>query len=193
MAEKIKLAETVMLIDAAYMNFVIADLKKNFERMLGRSLQEIDLSHLMSYLALDASISEGKNEIQVLWVYDGQSSKLLHCHPSDLKEELDGVAFSNTLGEFSFAGVPSAEMVSREDLYFDLFDIVVDSADVKKVILVSFTEEYGDRLHLAMEKVTEKEIILFCMDEPQQESRHYWEMLAYPLMQSLGIKGDELS
>jgi len=41
--------------------------------------------------------------------------------------------------------------------------------------------------------VTEKEIILFCMDEPQQESRHYWEMLAYPLMQSLGIKGDELS
>lgn len=193
MAEKIKLAETVMLIDAAYMNFVITDLKKNFERMLGRSLHEIDLSHLMSYLALDASISEGKNEIQVLWVYDDQSSKLLHCHPSDLKEELNGVAFSNTLGEFSFASVPSAEMVSREDLYFDLFDIVVDSADVKKVILVSFTEEYGDRLHLAMEKVTEKEIILFCMDEPQQESRHYWEMLAYPLMQSLGIKGDELS
>ncbi|MBP1613738.1 MAG: hypothetical protein H6Q13_1186 [Bacteroidetes bacterium] len=193
MAEKIKLAETVMLIDAAYMNFVIADLKKNFERMLGRSLQEIDLSHLMSYLALDASISEGKNEIQVLWVYDDPSSKLLHCHPSDLKEELNGVAFSNTLGEFSFASVPSAEMVSREDLYFDLFDIVVDSADVKKVILISFTEEYGDRLHLAMEKVTEKEMILFCMDEPQQESRHYWEMLAYPLMQSLGIKGDELS
>nr|WP_320057776.1 DUF6621 family protein [uncultured Bacteroides sp.] len=193
MAEKIKLAETVMLIDTAYMNFVITDLKKNFERMLGRSLHEIDLSHLMSYLALDASISEGKNEIQVLWVYDDHSSKLLHCHPSDLKEELNGVAFSNTLGEFSFASVPSAEMVSREDLYFDLFDIVVDSADVKKVILVSFTEEYGDRLHLAMEKVTEKEIILFCMDEPQQESRHYWEMLAYPLMQSLGIKGDELS
>jgi hypothetical protein len=193
MAEKIKLAETVMLIDAAYMNFVIADLKKNFERMLGRSLHEIDLSHLMSYLALDASISEGKNEIQVLWVYDDPSSKLLHCHPSDLKEELNGVAFSNTLGEFSFASVPSAEMVSREDLYFDLFDIVVDSADVKKVILISFTEEYGDRLHLAMEKVTEKEMILFCMDEPQQESRHYWEMLAYPLMQSLGIKGDELS
>lgn len=193
MAEKIKLAETVMLIDAAYMNFVITDLKKNFERMLGRSLHEIDLSHLMSYLALDASISEGKNEIQVLWVYDDHSSKLLHCYPSDLKEELNGVAFSNTLGEFSFASVPSAEMVSREDLYFDLFDIVADSADVKKVILVSFTEEYGDRLHLAMEKVTEKEIILFCMDEPQQESRHYWEMLAYPLMQSLGIKGDELS
>ncbi|WP_071146984.1 DUF6621 family protein [Bacteroides ihuae] len=193
MEEKIKLAETVMLIDAAYMNFVIADLKKNFERMLGRSLQEIDLSHLITYLALDASMSEGENQIQVLWVYDDRSSKLLHCHPSDLKEELNGVAFSNPLGEFSFASVPSAEMVSREDLYFDLFDIVADSTDVKKMIIVSFNEEYGDRLHLAMNKVTEKEIILFCMDEPKKEPHYQWEVLAYPLMQSLGIKGDELS
>lgn len=36
---RIKLSETVMVIDAAYLNFVINDLKKYFEPLLGRSLQ----------------------------------------------------------------------------------------------------------------------------------------------------------
>lgn len=57
---------------------------------------------------------------------------------SDLKEELNGVAFTNQFGEFSFASVPCADMVSREDLYLDLLHIVLDSADVKKLILISF-------------------------------------------------------
>ena len=38
---RIKLSETVMVIDAAYLNFVINDLKKYFEPLLGRSLQTV--------------------------------------------------------------------------------------------------------------------------------------------------------
>ena len=41
---QIKLAETVVLIDAAFLNFVITDIKGYFEETLHRSLQEIDLS-----------------------------------------------------------------------------------------------------------------------------------------------------
>ena len=40
---QIKLAETVVLIDAAFLNFVITDIKGYFEETLHRSLQEIDL------------------------------------------------------------------------------------------------------------------------------------------------------
>ena len=124
MDKKIKLPEIVMLIDAAFLNYVISDLKSYFEKMLNRPLREIDLSLLTTYLVLDAGISEGDNKAQLLFVYDKDSSKLLFCKPADLKEELNGVAFSSQFGEFSFAGVPCEEMVTREELFLDLLGIV---------------------------------------------------------------------
>ena len=73
---QIKLSETVVLIDAAFLNFVITDMKGYFEDTLQRSLQEIDLSILTTYLTLDAGITEGKNEVQFLFVYDKESGRL---------------------------------------------------------------------------------------------------------------------
>ena len=178
MDKKIKLPEIVMLIDAAFLNYVVSDLKSYFEKILNRPLREIDLSLLTTYLALDAGISEGDNKAQLLFVYDKDSSKLLFCKPADLKEELNGVAFSSQFGEFSFAGVPCEEMVTRED--------------VKKLIVISFNEEYGDKVRTALNAVKEKEVIQFRMSEPDGVVEYHWEMLAFPLMQALGIKGDEL-
>ena len=192
MDEKIKLPETVMLIDAAFLNFVIVDLKKYFENQLNRPLQQIDLSSLTTYLALDAGIAEGDNKVQLLFVYDQNSSRLIDCKPADFKKELDGVAFSNQFGEFSFAGVPCEDMVSRGELFLDMLDIVIDSPDVKKLVVISFNEEYGDKVVKTLNAVKEKEIVQFCMSEPEGTVEYRWEILAFPLMQALGIRGDEL-
>lgn len=192
MSEKIKLSENVMLIDVAFLNFVVMDLKKYFEKALKRPLQEIDLTELVTYLALDAGFEEGQNQAQLLLVYDKDSSELQHCSPSDVRKELDGVAFKNQIAEFVFSGVPCEEMVSREDLFIDLLGIVSDSADVKKLIILSFNEEYGQKVSEALHKVKGKEIIQFRMNEPEESTEYRWEMLAYPVMQSLGIRGDEI-
>ena len=189
---QIKLSETVVLIDAAFLNFVITDMKGYFEKTLQRSLQEIDLSMLTTYLTLDAGITEGKNEVQFLFVYDKDSSHLVHCHPSDLEKELNGVAFQSPYGEYSFASVPSEGMVSREELFLDLLAIVSDSADVKRMIVVSFNEEYGKKVTDALHEVEGKEIIQFRMNEPQASVEYKWDMLAFPVMQALGIRADEL-
>ena len=189
---QIKLSETVVLIDAAFLNFVITDMKRYFEETLQRSLQEIDLSMLTTYLTLDAGIAEGKNEVQFLFVYDKESDNLAHCQPSDLEKELNGVAFQSPYGEYSFASVPSEGMVSREDLFLDLLSIVADSADVKKMILVSFNEEYGKKVTDALNEVQGKEIIQFRMNEPDTPVAYKWDMLAFPVMQALGIRADEL-
>lgn len=189
---QIKLSETVVLIDAAFLNFVITDMKGYFEKTLQRSLQEIDLSILTTYLTLDAGITEGKNEVQFLFVYDKQSSSLAFCQPSDLEKELNGVAFQSPYGEYSFASVPSEGMVSREDLFVDMLTIVADSADVKKMIIVSFNEEYGERVTDILSAVKGKEIIQFRMNEPDSPVNYKWEMLAFPIMQALGIRADEL-
>ncbi len=189
---QIKLSETVVLIDAAFLNFVITDMKKYFEATLQRTLQEIDLSMLTTYLTLDAGIAEGKNEVQFLFVYDKESGNLVHCQPSDLEKELNGVAFQSPYGEYSFASVPSEGMVSREDLFLDLLSIVADSVDVKKMILVSFNEEYGKKVTDALNKVQGKEIVQFRMNEPETPVAYQWDMLAFPVMQALGIRADEL-
>ena len=189
---QIKLAETVVLIDAAFLNFVITDIKGYFEETLHRSLQEIDLSMLTTYITLDAGITEGKNEVQFLFVYDKESRHLQHCQPSDLQEELNGVAFQSPYGEFSFAGVPSEGMVSREDLFMDLLSVVSDSADVKRMIVVSFNEEYGKKVTDVLQGLKGKEVVQFRMNEPEIPVNYKWDMLAFPVMHSLGIRAEEL-
>lgn len=189
---QIKLSETVVLIDAAFLNFVITDIKNYFEKTLQRSLQEIDLSLFTSYLTLDAGINEGKNEVQFLFVYDKESRHLQHCQPSDLQEELNGVAFQSPYGEFSFVGVPSEGMVSREDLFMDLLSVVSDSADVKRMIVVSFNEEYGKKVTDVLQGLKGKEVVQFRMNEPEIPVNYKWDMLAFPVMHSLGIRAEEL-
>lgn len=192
MNEKIKLSQNVMLIDAAFLNYVVADLKRHFEQALNRALQEIELSELITYLALDAEITEGKNEIQVWMVYDKDSLELVHCQPSDLKTALNGVAFAGNFGEFLFSSVPCEDMTTREELFLDLLTIVSDSVDVKKLMVVSFNEEYGDKVASVLKAIKEKSIIQFRMDDPSDAVPYRCEMLAYPVMQALGIRGDEL-
>lgn len=189
---KIKLSENVVLIDVAFLNFVVTDLKKYFETILGRSLRVIDLSELTMYLTLDSGLEGRENNVQFLFVYDQESTKLESCIPSDLKEELNGKAFDCKFGEYTFASVSSEGMVTREELFLDLLNIVADSKDVKRMIVVSFNEEYGDRVTEVLNKIEEKTVMQFRMDEPEYSVKFRWDMLAYPVMQALGIKGDEL-
>lgn len=189
---KIKLSETVVLIDAAFLNFVITDLKNYFEKKLARTLQDIDVSVLTTYMMLDAEMCDQKNDVQFLFIYDAKSSNLIHCHPSALKDELNGVAFQSPFGEYSFASVPSEGMVSREELFLDLLSIVADSADVKKMIVVSFNEEYGDKVSDILNDIEGKDVLQFRMNEPDSPVNYKWDMLAFSVMQALGVKAEEL-
>lgn len=193
MNEKIKLSETVMLIDAAFLDFVVTDMRNYFTAALKRELPPADIALLTTCLALDASVDGSQNDIQVLLAYDGQSSKLANCVPADLQTELNGVAFNNGVGEFTFASVSSEKLVSREELFLDLMQIIADSADVKRMIVVAHHEEYGDRVTEMLDKIVgKKEIVQFRMDEPETPLECRWEMLAFPVLQALGVKGEEL-
>lgn len=189
---QMKLSETVVLIDTNFLNFVITSLKGYFEKALNRSLQDIDISVLTTYMVLDAGLVEGSGDKQFLLVHDKESSHLQHCHPSDLKKELDGIAFQNSYGEFFFASIPSENLVSRGELFLDLLTIVSDSADVKNLIVVSFNEEYGDQVTEILNGVKEKKVFQFRMFESEIPLNYQWQMLGFPIMQALGIKADEL-
>ena len=79
-------------------------------------LQNIYVEEWASYLALDSGVRDKDNNIEVLFVHDSQTNKLLHCDPSDLNKDLNGVGYTNQLGEFTFTSVSSEGLVPRANL-----------------------------------------------------------------------------
>ena len=88
--------------------------------------------------------------------------------------------------------VPFGGMVSREDFVFRLIIHCSRFGRCEKMILVSFNEEYGKKVTDALNEVQGKEIVQFRMNEPDTPVAYKWDMLAFPVMQALGIRADEL-
>ena len=88
MTNEIKFADTVILVDVAYVDRVAGDLSKHFGDVVGRKLPKADLPVLLECLSLDSGIPLGENAVQVLFIYDEESKKMDAFQPSDLEKEL---------------------------------------------------------------------------------------------------------
>ena len=66
MTNEIKFADTVILVDVAYVDRVAGDLSKHFGDVVGRKLPKADLPVLLECLSLDSGIPLGENAVQVL-------------------------------------------------------------------------------------------------------------------------------
>ena len=84
MTNEIKFADTVILVDVAYVDRVAGDLSKHFGDVVGRKLPKADLPVLLECLSLDSGIPLGENAVQVLFIYDEESKKMDAFQPSDL-------------------------------------------------------------------------------------------------------------
>lgn len=196
MNQKVKLEDTVILIDTVFYNFLVTDIKNHFEKQLNRTLEVIDLPTLTTYLSLDMGLCAGDNTVQLLWLYTKQISDLQFTKPSSLKSDLDGKAFQNEVGEFLMASVSTEDLVPIGELYVEVLQMALESENVKKIALIADYSSYKDMLNKVLsdneEKLKEKEVIFFNMGEVQKMENVRKEILAYPLMQALGIKADDL-
>ena len=134
MEDKIKFPANVILIDVAFLNEVVYGAKNFLEGKLGRKLPDVDLPAWLSYLALDAGLREQENEVEVLLVHTPAADVLKCCEPSDVNK-LNHQACRTPLGEFAFSSVTSSGLVSTEELFLDLMNLALDSADVKCLML----------------------------------------------------------
>ena len=156
MTNEIKFADTVILVDVAYVDRVAGDLSKHFGDVVGRKLPKADLPVLLECLSLDSGIPLGENAVQVLFIYDEESKKMDAFQPSDLEKELNNVAFKSQLGEFALYSFEPSDMASREELFLESLRVVVDAKEVKRVIIVPAEEEYGDKVPAILNKVDGK-------------------------------------
>lgn len=185
-------ADLFMLIDVSYLNPIIGSLKNYFESTIGRPLQDMDISDLLVYLALDSGLRGKGNNVQVAFVYDEENSHLQHCVPSDLVQELNNVAFDDELGQFTLNTYQPELVVGREALYLEFLRALLTEKGIKKYVLIS-AEEYSDELVEILKEGENKDILQFRLRESEQELPFQYEILAFPVMQALGIKGSELN
>ena len=190
---ELKFAEKVILIDASYINKVTGDLSQHFSQMIGRELPKADLSIFLECVAMDAAIQPGENVLQVLLVYDKEHAKMDAFNPSDLKQELNDVAFKSQLGEFQLNTFEPSDMADREAFFLEAVKLVADAKEVKHLVVVPSETEYGDKLPEIFEKVDGKESIHVLGMNPLAPSKEFrWEMMGYAVLQALGIRSDEI-
>ena len=190
---ELKFAEKVILIDTAYINKVTTDLSQHFGQVIGRELPKADLAIFLECVAMDAAIQPGDNVLQVLFVYDKNESKMDAFNPSDLKKELNDVAFKSQLGEFQLNAFEPSEMADKETFFLESVRLIADAKEVKHLVVVPSESEYGDKLPEIFDKVDGKESIhVLGMNPPTPSDKYQWEMLGYAVLQALGIRSDEI-
>ncbi len=185
------LAENVILVDAEYVDNVLFNLTVNFERMLGRRIPKADLANWLDYIALDAGMqpAEGQN-IQVIFLHEKSTSALQYFTPSSLKDEINGKAFKDNIGEFSMeAYAVEDQLTTKADFYVDTMTVLLDNERVKNVMLIPDAETYGAKVCNALRKNTKK-TMLFAM-EPQAGMGFMQQILGFSLTCALGVRSEE--
>ena len=189
--EQTKWAPNVVLVDADYLDNVAFDLTVNFERMIGRRIEQADLCHWIDCIALDSGLRPGDNEVQVHFLHSKQRDGLKYFTPSKFDADLNGLSFKDNLGHFSLFAFPVEEVVEKDEFVVQSLTMLADAKEIKRLAVVADMEAYGDRIRKICANTEGKDICLFAM-EPQSGRGFSQEILGYSLMSALGIKGEEL-
>lgn len=193
MEKKIPFAPTVMLIDASYLDRVGSDLTEHFAPIVNRKLPKADLATLLECLALDSGVTLGENEVQVIFIYRNGENKMKFCTPSNLDKDLHEVAFKSQLGEFSVYAFQPSDMATCEELFLESMMLASESVQTKKIILVPDEDGYGEQVDARLGKMDKKErFVVFGMNPPAHELSYKFELVGFSILQSLGIRADEL-
>lgn len=194
MEKQVKFAPNVMLLDASFLDRVSTDIAGHFSQVIGRELAQAQLADLLEYMALDAGIPVGENEVQVFFIYNGKASAQFHVLvPASLESEIDGKAFKGKLGEFSLYAYQPLDMATTEDLFLETLELVIDSKEVKHITAVPDEMQYAEKAVALLNKAEKKyAVVLMGMNPPVTEFSHRFETLGFPLLQALGVRPDEL-
>lgn len=198
MADHVQFVENVVLIDLAGFNESIDLVHHFFEDQLGRKVDNLNLEEWISCMAMDAGIVTGKNRIQIIFLYEGEVAKIELCNAPDL-DVLKKTVFSSSLGDFVFSFISSEGLVPRDFFFLELMDLALDSADVKRLILIPDNEAYGDKVHDSLletlpklPKDKSKDITRFFTAMLDHDLGYKCDSLIFSMMHCMDIHNDDL-
>lgn len=194
MEKQPKWSENVIIADADYIGSVAFNLIVNFERMIGRRIHNADTARWIDCIALDGGVREGDHQTQVIFLHDSNKVAIENFTPGRHKEELDGKAFKDNLGEFVISSVTPEKLAKKSDLLLDILQMACSKEEVKRIMVVPNAEDgelYAMLQHTLRDVSDDKRITVFAM-QPMPGGNFRQEILGYSMMSALGIKADEI-
>lgn len=194
--EETKWKETVILVDADYVNKVAFDLIVNFERMLGRRIPQADMATWLECVALDGGLKsysggeESEARVQVVLLH--KKTQMDNFAPGQFAE-LDGKAFSGQLGEFLISCVPVEDLTTMDDLFVDSLQILANAAEVKRLIAIPDAEHIYNKVRDTLRHADDEKRITVLAMQPMEGGNFRQEILGYSLMAALGIRSEEIN
>jgi len=149
MTEQPRFAANVILLDTALVGQMM-NFAQNVFKQIGRDCPVLDFVHWLTILLSDKS--NPQDESQVIMVHDPQLPKFEKCYPNDLMA-IDGMGTDTLVGSMTFSVVKTENMVSKESLFIDLMQLLLDAPEVKRLLLLPATSMEGDELEHAMREV----------------------------------------
>lgn len=191
-----KWKETVILVDADYVDKVAFDLTVNFERMIGRRIPKADMAQWLECVALDGGIRPStsgvtpQTSVQVVLLH---KQKTMENFNPGTHEGLDGKAFEGRLGEFLISCVKVEELTTMDDLFIDSMQVLSNAAEVKRLIVVPDAEHIYNKVREGLRHADDEKRVTVLAMQPMEGGNFRQEILGYSLMAALGIKSEELN
>jgi hypothetical protein len=191
--QDIRWSENVILVDADYVDKVAFNLIVNFERMLGRRIPQADIARWIDCIALDGGVREGDHETQVVLLHSAEKQMMENFNPG-IFADLSGKAFKDNLGEFLVNAYPTEDIVSSDQQFCDMLQLVCSQKDVKRVIVIPNSEqEYiYNKVRVTLKQVDDEKRITLLAMQPMPNWNFRQEILGYSLLAALGISSDEI-
>jgi len=187
--------ETLILVDADYVDKVAFDLTVNFERMLGRRISAADMARWLECVALDGGCrpaddgQQATAATQVVLLHSG--NRLDNFMPGSF-DELDGKAFTGALGEFLISCVKVEPLTSTEELFCESLQVVSTAPEVKRLIVVPNAENYYNKVSATLRHSDPDKHVTVLAMQPLEGGGCRQEILGYSLMAALGISAEEV-
>ena len=183
--------DNMLIIDADFADRVAFDLIVNFARIIGRRIPNADFARWIDCLALDGGITEGDDQTQVVLVHGKGKERMDYFNPGHFKDELDGKAFRDNLGEFSISTPSEEHIISRSDLLTDTLRLAAAAPEVKRIIVVPDDDDHATVRNALRHAGDDKRITVLSM-QPMPGGNFRQEILGYSLMSAMGIRSDEI-
>ena len=193
--------DTVILVDADYVDKVAFDLTVNFERMIGRRIPQADMARWLECVALDGGLRPQQHDVhsthnthptpqtQVVLLYS--HDEMRNFRPGRMAD-LDGKAFQSELGEFLISCVHVEEMIGMDQLFIDSLQVLGSAAEVDRLVVVPNAEEIYNKVRETLRHADQEKRVTLLAMQPMEGGPFRQEILGYSLMAALGISADEI-
>ncbi|MBQ8607154.1 MAG: hypothetical protein IJ417_03070 [Bacteroidaceae bacterium] len=192
--EEYKTNEIVILIDATYLDKETGAFSEFFSHeALGRPLPQADIPLFLEAVAMDIGVKAGEHKLQVIWIYDQAQPILQHWTPSNLKEELNQVAFHSHLGEFSMNSWHNEnKFITPSEFYNEVIRAIVSSKGIRKIALIGTTARLTE-MQDSLKETDDCTVYLFSMQPHHENIPHIKQcQIGFPLLKALQVKTDEI-